>query len=147
MTTYRFKRQNVESHEQNDKYEEETPFYQEISEDAHYNHNSYNSYDNHNYYEEFYDENYGQYDEEYIQNHIAKEGNFIKRTQRLYHEKIEETKKMLDDSIQEHKEYYSSDSHWRAHQQSVRSREFIRKMGTFMIVFFIILGILWLISL
>lgn len=147
MVTYRFKRGNAESNKQNDQYEEETPFYQETTGNIYDNQDDYNRYDDYDSYEEFYDENYGQYDEEHVQNQMAKEGNFIRRTQRLYHEKIEETKRMLDDSIQEHKEYYSSNSHWRAHQQSVRSREFIRKMGTFMIVFFIILGILWLISL
>lgn len=141
MVTYRFKRGNSESNNQNDQYEEETPFYQETTRNTYDNQNDYDRYD------EFYDKNYGQYNEEKVQNQMAKEGNFIRRTQRLYHEKIGETKRMLDDSIQEHKDYYSSDSHWRAHQQSVRSREFIRKMGTFMIVFFIILGILWLISL
>lgn len=149
MVTYRFKRGNAENHKQNDQYDEETPFYQETTGNTYDydNQNNYNRYDDYGNYEEFYDENYGQYDEEYIRNQMPKEGNFIRRTQRFYRKKVEETKNMLNESIQEHKEYYSSDSQWRARQQSVRSREFIRKMGTFMVVFFIILGILWLISL
>lgn len=98
-------------------------------------------------YDTFYEEHYANFEDDAIRAQLLSQNNIVNRVKRYSSERYSGAKAFYQNSVEEHREYFSDKENvWRQKQQAKRDREFIKKLLVVILLLSLLMGGMLLLS-